>query len=273
MGPFSADGIRLNDVQVGTQVNSGSHGYVAWCWKLGGSASSNTDGSINTTATLANTTTGMSISTYGGAGGVKTVGHGLGKVPDVVIVKCRSTASIGWCIYHKDMASDPESDSLCFDTGAIDDNDNRWNDTAPTSSVVTIYSSNEVNDSDKTYVMYAFASIEGFSKYGEYLGNGDAEDGPFVHTGFTPKFIIVKKASASGSSWFMWDTKRETENVIDNAVWADAQNNDTSHAEYEIDFLSNGFKIRGQNAGSNTSGATYIYMAWAEAPFKYANAR
>ena len=99
MGPFSADGIRLNDVQVGTQVNSGSHGYVAWCWKLGGSASSNTDGSINTTATLANTTTGMSISTYGGAGGVKTVGHGLGKVPDVVIVKCRSTASIGWCIY------------------------------------------------------------------------------------------------------------------------------------------------------------------------------
>ena len=273
MGPFLADGIRLNDVQVGTQVNSGSHGYVAWCWKLGGSASSNTDGSINTTATLANTTTGMSISTYGGAGGVKTVGHGLGKVPDVVIVKCRSTASVGWCIYHKDMASDPETDSLSFDTDGIDDNNNRWNDTAPTSSVVTIYSSNEVNDSDKTYVMYAFASIEGFSKYGEYLGNGDAEDGPFVHTGFTPKFIIVKKSSASGSSWFMWDTKRETGNVIDNAVWADAVNNDTSHAEYEIDFLSNGFKIRGQNAGSNTSGATYIYMAWAEAPFKYANAR
>ena len=234
--------------------------------------SSNFDGTIKT-INAANTTNGFSITTYGGAGGVKTIGHGLGKIPSVMLVKCTSTGSIGWCIYHKNMASDPQTDSLSFDTGAIDDNDNRWNDTAPTSSVVTIYSSNEVNDSGKTYLMYAFTDIEGFSKFGSYTGNGESENGPFIHTGFKPKFVIVKKASASGSSWFMWDSVRHPANVIDLAVWADANNGDTSHAEYEVDFLSNGFKIRGQNAGSNASGATHIYMAWAESPLKYATAR
>ena len=246
---------------------------------MGGQANTNsTFGAINFDGTIktinaANTTNGFSITTYGGAGGVKTIGHGLGKIPSVMLVKCTSTDSVGWCIYHKNMASDPQPDSLSFDTGAIDDNNNRWNDTAPTSSVVTIYSSNEVNDSDKTYLMYAFTDIEGFSKFGSYKGDGESENGPFIHTGFKPKFVIVKKASASGSSWFMWDSVRHPANVIDLAVWADANNGDTSHAEYEVDFLSNGFKIRGQNAGSNASGETHIYMAWAESPFKYATAR
>ena len=120
---------------------------------------------------------------------------------------------------------------------------------------------------------YAFAEVDGFSSFGSYIGDGTSDNGPFIYTGFKPRLVIVKKSSAAGSSWFMWDSLRHPENVIDLAVWVGDINGDTSHAEYEIDFLSNGFKIRGQNAGSNASGATHIYMAFAEAPFKYATAR
>jgi hypothetical protein len=232
--------------------------------------STNLDGSINSTVS-ANTTAGFSIVTFTGTSGTGTVGHGLSQAPEAIWHKNRD-ATASWTIYHAGVASDPETDYMQFNsTNAASDNSTVWNDTAPTSSVFSVGQGSMTSGDDS--VAYCFHSVENFSKFGTYTGNGASEDGPFIHTGFKPRLVIAKKSSAAGSSWFMWDSLRHPENVIDLAVWVDATNGDTSHAEYEIDFLSNGFKIRGQNAGSNASGETHIYMAWAESPFKYANAR
>ena len=137
----------------------------------------------------------------------------------------------------------------------------------------TVGTAHSVNASSETYVAYCFANVEGFFKSGTYKGNGEAENVPVVTTSFSPALVIVKEASSAGGSWFMWDNKRETFNVRDLVMWADATNQDTAHAEYEIDFLSNGFKIRGNSAATNQNGETMLYMAWAESPFKYATAR
>ena len=265
---FGSDGFTVREqASAGGQVNTGT--LVSWNWKANGSGSSNTDGSINTISTSVNTTAGISISTYTGTGSNATVGHGLGAVPATMWIKNRDTND-NWRIYSNE---DP-TDYMAFNwTGASTDDNTSWNDTAPTSSVFSIGTDTNTNRSGDKFIAYCFAEVEGFSKFGTYRGNGESENGPFIHTGFTPALVIVKKSSAAGSSWLMWDSKRHPENVIDLAVWVDASNGDTSHAEYEIDYLSNGFKIRGQNAGSNASGATHIYMAFAEAPFKYATAR
>jgi hypothetical protein len=270
---FGSDGFSLGS---NTEGNKSSDNYVAWNWKANGSGGANTDGATNSVVS-ANTTSGFSIVTYSGTGSATTIGHGLGVVPAWIVVKNRTNNAgntDAWANYHQANTAAPATDALFWDTtyATFDDVD-IWNDTAPTSSVFTVNSWGGVNGSSDTYVAYVFAEVEGFSKFGSYTGNGAAEDGPFVFTGFKPRFVFQKKSSAAGSSWFMWDSARHPENVIDLAVWADAVNGDTSHAEYEIDFLSNGFKLRGNNAGSNASGQTHIYMAFAESPFKYANAR
>ena len=265
---FASDGFSLDSSS--NRYNDNSENYVAWNWKANGSGSANTDGSINSTVS-ANTTAGFSIVTFTGTSGTGTIGHGLSQAPETIWHKNRD-ATASWTIYHAGVASDPETDYLQFNSAnAASDNSTVWNDTAPTSSVFTVGQGSMTNGDDS--VAYCFHSVEGFSKFGSYIGDGTSDNGPFIHTGFKPRLVIVKKSSAAGSSWFMWDSLRHPENVIDLAVWVDATNGDTSHAEYEIDFLSNGFKIRGQNAGSNASGETHIYMAWAESPFKYANAR
>ena len=268
----SSDGFTPGSM---TRTNETGDNLVAWQWKAGGGAgSSNTDGSINTTSTSANTTAGISIGTYTGTGGTQTVGHGLGKVPSVIILKSRSHA-IDWCIYHKGAASSPEDGSLTFnDTSAFDDNDNRWNDTAPTSSVFTIYSSNEVNDSGKTYVYYAFSEIENFSKFGSYTGNGSA-DGPFVNTGFQPAWIMTKIASTTvtnGGDWTMRDVKRDIDNPANTAIYTNLFAAEGS-SSIIYDIYSNGFKAKSSYSDTNQSSQTFIYMAFAEFPFKYANAR
>ena len=230
--------------------------------------SSNFAGTIKSSISV-NTTAGTSMVIYSGTGSNATVGHGLGAVPAVMWLKNRSTND-NWRIYSKE---DP-TDYMAFNwTGASTDDNTSWNDTAPTSSVFSIGTDANTNRSSNSFIAHCFAEVEGFSSFGTYTGNGASEDGPFIHTGFKPRLVIAKKSSAAGSSWFMWDSLRHPENVIDLAMWVGDTNGDTSHAEYEIDFLSNGFKIRGQNAGSNASGETHIYMAWAESPFKYANAR
>jgi hypothetical protein len=263
----SSDGFTPGSM---TRTNETGDNLVAWQWKAGGGAgSSNTDGTINTISTSVNTTAGFSISTYTGTGSNATVGHGLGAVPATMWIKNRDTND-NWRIYSNE---DP-TDYMAFNwTGASTDDNTSWNDTAPTSSVFSIGTDTNTNRSGDKFIAYCFAEVEGFSSFGTYTGNGASEDGPFIHTGFKPRLVIAKKSSAAGSSWFMWDSLRHPENVIDLAMWVGDINGDTSHAEYEIDFLSNGFKIRGQNAGSNASGETHIYMAWAESPFKYANAR
>ena len=268
---FDSDGftVRESDTAQG-KTNTGT--LVAWCWKAGGgSGSSNTTGTIDTTSTSVNTTAGISIGTYTGEGGVKTIGHGLGKVPAVYMTKCRSNA-IDWCVYHKNAASSPEDGSLSLnDTDDFDDNDNRWNDTAPTSTVFTIYSSNEVNDDDKTYVYYAFAEIVGFSKFGSYSGNGSTS-GPYIYTGFRPAWIMIKRVDTDLYNWAIVDSTRDRTNdhskliLYANATSAEATDN-------ILENLSNGFLLNSTAAMVNNSSGTYVYMAFAEFPFKYANAR
>ena len=175
-----------------------------------------------------------------------------------------------WAVYSRGDATDYLELNT---TNATADDNAYWTDTAPTSSVFTVGTAHSVNASSETYVAYCFANVEGFFKSGTYKGNGEAENGPVVTTSFSPALVIAKEASSAGGSWFMWDNKREVGNVKDAVVWADALNAETAHAEYEIDVLSNGFKIRGNSAASNQNGETMLYMAWAESPFKYATAR
>ena len=216
-----------------------------------------------------NTTAGFSVVSYTGTGSTATVGHELGVVPSVIIIKNRRQTD-DWAVYSLGDATDYLELNT---TNATADDNAYWTDTAPTSSVFTVGTAHSVNASSETYVAYCFANVEGFFKSGTYKGNGEAENGPVVTTSFSPALVIAKEASSAGGSWFMWDNKREVGNVKDAVVWADALNAETAHAEYEIDFLSNGFKIRGNSAATNQNGETMLYMAWAESPFKYATAR
>ena len=187
---FDSDGFT---VRTDPSVNGNGNGIVAWQWKAnGGTTSSNSDGSITSTV-QANTTAGFSIITYTGNGTAgATVGHGLGAVPSVIINKGRDEDR-PWAVYHHKNTSAPETEVLILDTDAATiDNANRWNDTAPTSSVMTIKQSGEVNVSGEKYVSYHFTEIQGYSKFGSYKGNYNA-DGPFIYTGFKPAFVLVKE--------------------------------------------------------------------------------
>jgi len=232
---------------------------ASWNWKAGtGQGSSNTDGSINTTYTSVNTTAGFSISTYTGTGSNATVGHGLGSVPKMIIVK-RTSATDVWRVYHGSIGA---TKHLVLNTTAGDaSGSNVWNDTAPTSSVFSISTDSAVNASGATYVAYCFAEKTGYSKFGSYVGNGNA-DGTFVYTGFKPAFVIVKCTSTTGNNWVMIDNKRLGYNVDNNRIYADLSNaEDTTDV---VDLVSNGFKHRFTGGTSNGSGISYIYMAFGQ---------
>ena len=265
------DGFRVSS---GT-YNNDTYTFVAWQWKANGSGSQNTSGTINTTATSANVDAGFSISTYTGTGSNATIGHGLSTAPEMVICKRRNSTE-GWAIYHSGIASDAETDFIeLHSTGAASDSNTRWNDTAPTSSVFSIGTHDSVNASSSTYVAYAFHSVDGYSKVGSYTGNGNA-DGTFVYTGFRPAWLLVRRTDGS-ADWLLFDAARNTFNVVDKFLepnTGDAEATEsTSGYEIDFDFTSNGFKLRGPGGGINSNGANYIYMAFAETPFKYSNAR
>ena len=258
---FDSDGYGLG---VGGGVNGSSTEYVSWNWLAGGTASSNTDGSI-TSSVSANTTSGFSICTFTGNGtSGATVGHGLGAVPKMYMVKRRDTTG-RWQVYHVGTATSPEDKYLFLDGNeAVQDATNRWNDTAPTSSVFSLGNSTEVNGNGGTYIAYCFAEKKGYSKFGSYTGNGNA-DGTFIYTGFKPAFIIQKRYSSTGN-WYLWDSVREPSNVVKKRL--DADTNLAEASNYNtLDFLSNGFKFRDTNNEWNGSGDSYIYMALAESPF------
>jgi len=272
---FDTDGFT-----VGTRLgmNTSGESYVGWSWLGGGTASSNTDGSITSTVS-ANQISGFSIVTYSGnstAGA--TVGHGLvGVVPSVVLVKSRDGA-YGWGMYHHKNTSAPETDYLSINsTDATVDDVNFWNDTAPTSSVFSLGGTDAINKTSNSHVAYVFAEKKGYSKFGSYTGNGSATDGTFVYTGFKPAFVMIKCSSESGSytSWSMFDTTRQTFNVNagktlyankSSAEGVRGNGSDSSTTIPAIDMLSNGFKCRVLNDEVNNT-ATYIYMAFAESPF------
>jgi hypothetical protein len=251
---FDSDGFSLGS---DSNANAGSGStYVSWNWKAGGGqGSSNTAGSINTTYTSANTTAGFSISQYTGTGSNATVGHGLGVAPKFIIVKCVSHAS-EWIVYYGDA-----TDYLKFnEANATADDSTRWNDTAPTNSVFSLGTQGDINTSGRTYIAYCFAEKTGFSKIGSYVGNGNA-DGTFVYTGFKPAWIMAKKSNSTGN-WVIVDTKRDGYNGANDTLQANVT--DVESGGNRFDIYSNGFKARSTSSYSNSSGDTFIYMAFGQ---------
>ena len=257
---WNTDGFTL--IYGGQQVpNYDGHKYVAWQWKAnGGTTANNTTGSL-ASVVQANTTAGFSIVTWTGAGGARTVGHGLGVAPDLIIVKNRSTAT-QWGVWINSLADTDNNFRLNETRGEIDDA--LWNDTVPTSSVFSISSAAEVSNNS---IAYCFANVQGYSKFGGYIGNGSAE-GPMLYTGFRPALVMVKKNGTS--EWFITDIKRGIKNSASGTTLS-ATNVYTEAAigptQYDIDFLSNGFRLTDSNQYINASKASYIYAAFAEHPF------
>jgi len=265
---FDADGFSVGTAD----NNTASATYVAWNWKANGAGVSNTAGTITSTVSV-NTTSGFSIVTYTGTGSAATVGHGLGAVPRMIIVKNRDQAD-AWQVYHAANTAAPETDYLVLNTtAATADNADRWNDTLPTSTVFSIGNGVEVNTNTEKYVAYVFAQIAGYSAFGSYTGNGSA-DGPFVYTGFRPKFIMRKQTTDNGDvgGWIMFDTSRDLFNVATKRLLAQSSNAEVTPGN-NIDILSNGWKERSSDGYTNASGQTFIYMAFAENPFSIALAR
>ena len=258
---FDTDGFTVGNA---TSVNQNSYLYVGWNWLAGGSqGSSNENGSINTTYTSVNTTSGCSVVQYSAnATAGATVGHGLGVAPKMILVK-ESTGSVNdWVVYH---ASVGNTKKLILNETNAESIDNFMNDTTPTSTVFSISDASVVNRSGSTYMAYCFAEKQGYSKFGTYTGNGNV-DGPFVYTGFSPSFIMGKRIDGTGP-WWMLDNKRDGYNVTNRYLLADDSRTEGTDVEYNTDFLSNGWKARYNNGNFNASGGSYIYMAFAENPF------
>jgi hypothetical protein len=265
-----AQGVKSFDTSgytLGTDgnYNTSSSPNVAWCWRTqGGAGASNEGGSLNTTTTSVGATQGFSISTYTGTGSAATVGHGLGVAPEFICVKARAAVD-SWKVYHSGMASDAETDhmSLNSDIAATDAAGN-WNDTAPTSTVFSLGTDAGVNDSGATFVAYCWASVESYSKMGSFEGNANA-DGTFVWTGFRPAFLWIKD-SDSVDQWHLKIPPHDT-NVVDTYGLTDtASVANLTYSGYQIDFLSNGFKMRGTGTQTNKAD-THIFIAFAEFPF------
>ena len=270
LGAFQSDGFTVTSGSSGDErVNNNNDLYVMWGWKAnGGSRTTNTESGNNPAGGYqANTTAGFSIVDYTGTGGAGTMAHGLGAVPHVIIVKNRSKGTDGeWNVYHHKNTSAPETDFLVLNTtAATSDAANRWNDTAPTSSVFTIGDTVRVNEDADNYIAYCFTEKQGYSKFGKYTGNGNA-DGTFVYTGFKPAWVMVKESAANTNDWNIYDIKRSIINPMDDILEANLSDAEGT-GRADIDFLSNGFKQRNTHADSNRDGGGFIYMAFAEHPF------
>jgi hypothetical protein len=246
--------------------------YVAWTWKANGTGVSNTAGSITSTVS-ANTSAGFSVVTYTGNGtSGATVGHGLGVAPKMVIVKKRNGAD-QWFTNHTSASATAGSYLKLDSTAAVvSGNADVFNNTNPSSTVVTLGTDNGTNASGGTYVAYCFSEVAGYSKFGSYTGNGSA-DGSFVYTGFRPAYVMVKLSSGT-DSWFVVDYARDPFNTTTRRLQPNSSGAESvDSSAYAIDFTANGFKLRTDNGQINGSGSTYIYACFAQFPLNYANAR
>ncbi len=242
--------------------------YAAWCWDAGSSTvTNNTAGTITPTGVRANATAGFSIVTYTGTGSNATVGHGLGVAPSMVIVK-KSSAAGNWEVYFKDLGASYylELEKTNAKGGPYS---GLWNDTAPTSTVFSIGSDSGVNSSGATYVAYCWAPVVGYSSAFSITGNGST-DGPMCYLGFRPRMLIYKRTDVSGDRWLIWDAARNSYNQMTDCLFPNLSNAELNG--YDIDFLSNGFKLRDTESAVNASGGTYIGFAWAESPLQYSRA-
>jgi hypothetical protein len=241
--------------------------YVAWNWNAGGTTVTNTAGSISAQV-RANPTAGFSIVTYTGTGTNATVGHGLGVAPSWVIVKVRNASGESWGMYHVGLTSAANAVYLNLTQGQ-ESAATQWNSTAPTSSVFSIGTNARVNGNTNTFVAYCFAAVAGYSSFGRYTGTGSS-DGAFVYTGFRPRYVMFMRTDTTGGA-AMVDSSRDPFNVAGQMLYA--YGSDAEGTNPYCDLVSNGFKVRGTSLFMNASGGTYIYMAFAETPFNYANAR
>jgi hypothetical protein len=263
---FNSDGFDLNTA-IG--VNASSTTYAAWTWDAGSSTVTNTQGSISSQV-RANASAGFSVVTYTSSSSVSTVGHGLGVAPYLIITKNRSVSNTWWT-YHNAIGN---TKAMRLDTtDAQTTISSTWNNTSPTSTVFTV--GGEWGNGNNI-VAYCFAPVAGYSSFGSYTGNGATgwpnADGPFVFLGFRPKFILWK-CTSQAENWVIYDSVRETYNFVNDKLLPNSSAAESTNNNHEIDFLSNGFKIRNNNGEFNQNAATYIYAAFAENPFQYARAR
>ena len=264
LSAFNSDGYDLGDQN---NVNKSGDTFVGWNWNAGESTVSNSDGS-RTSNVRANPTAGFSIVTYTGNGSSgATVGHGLGVAPQVIIMKTR-TSGDHWAVYHHKLGNTKIVYLNLTNSPAT--SSGYWNNTTPSSSVFTLGNDNKTNKSGDNYVAYCFNEVESFSKFGEYSGN-NANDGTFVHLNFRPAFLMVKRTDST-RDWLIYDSVRSTTNTIDDFLEPNEATAEQTSSSRSVDFLSNGFKFRNNSGDMNGSG-TYLYFAWAESPFKNANAR
>ena len=267
LSSFNSNGFSLG---TSNRVNGSGENYAAWCWKAGGTPVSNTDGSI-TSSVSANTSAGFSIVTYTGNGTAgATIGHGLNSAPDVIICKNRDATS-----KHDSYFSviGPAYRMVIQDGGGYSPSSTvYWNNTAPTSSVFTVGNGLHTNGSGNDLVAYCWHSVPGFSKFGEWTGNGNA-NGPFIFTGFKPAFLLYKDYN-NPTDWVLMDNKRDVYNPANHTLWANTDGTEATPGDMKIDFVSNGIKIRATSTQTNgSSNGPFLYMAFAEDPFKYGNAR
>ena len=260
---FDSDGFTTNaGTNEGNHVNNTGDNFVSWNWLANGTGSANTDGSISSTVS-ASTTSGFSIVTYDGTGSAgATVGHGLGVAPSMILAKKMDGAASNWAVYHKSLGATKYL--ILNSTTASVTSNTRWNNVEPTSSVFTVGSSGDVNNNGETVVAYCFAEKTGYSKFGSYVGNGNA-DGTFIYTGFKPAFFITKNTTTGSSSWMMYDNKRDPDNQMAEYLYPNTSAA-AGTSSSGFDFLSNGIKIRNTFGDANVNGNTFIYMAFAEAP-------
>jgi hypothetical protein len=263
---FDSDGFTTGN---NTGTNQNSTTYAAWNWKASGNTVTNNNGSLTSTVSV-NTDAGFSIATFTNVAtsGNQSFGHGLGATPTMVIVKRRTPADFWW-VWHTGLSHAVDRYIKLNDTGAEITASGTWG-SGITSSVVGLKGASFSSSTSDTFVAYSFTNIEGYSKAGKYIGNFNA-DGPFIRTGFRPAWVLLKRID-SADGWLMRDNKRDPDNVTAQMLIA----NETT-AEYTdstlIDFYSTGFKLKHQNSFMNASGGNFIYLAFAEQPFKYANAR
>jgi hypothetical protein len=256
---FDSDGFTVGSEPA---VNANTENIVAWNWLGANGTASNTDGSITSTVS-ANTTSGFSIVTWtGNATASQSVGHGLGAVPKVILTKNTDNGTQPWKCYFSEVGNDKY---LQLNTTDVPATSGVWSNTTPSSSLIYISNDTGINGSGNTIVAYCFSEVKGFSKFGSYVGNGNA-DGTFVYTGFKPAWLLVKQTTGASQNWYLWDNKRDSFNVTDTPLKPDEALAESGIGAYNIDLLSNGFKFRGTETQINASGVTYIYMAFAEEP-------
>jgi len=255
LSSFDSDGFT-----VGTNgdANNSSGTFSSWNWLANGAGSANTDGSINSTVS-ANTTSGFSIVSWTGTGANATIGHGLGSVPKMILLKC-TTQGDKWIVYHNSIGNTKYltlNGNNSETTSSV-----HWNNTSPTSSVFSTGNSGNVSGVGETFIAYCFADVQGYCKTGSYTGNGST-DGTFVYTGFKPAFVMGKVTNTTGD-WYLWDNKRLGYNRDNNKIKPNTSDAETTEDWFEM--YSNGFKFYNNSGDFNYGGYNFIYMAFAEEP-------